>query len=72
MFSQQNQDADPDAIQSSSGESKSEAPVSWPDAMLSADDTSVDVTQDVSPPPDGGWKAWLCSIATPSKTKFLS
>ncbi|KIL86118.1 hypothetical protein FAVG1_10514 [Fusarium avenaceum] len=69
MFSQQKQDADPEAIQSSSGESKSEPPVSWPDGMLSADETSVDVTQDVSPPPDGGWQAWLCSTTTPSKTK---
>lgn len=68
MFSQQKKDADAEAVQSSSGESKSEAPVSWPDGMLSADETSVDATQDVSPPPDGGWQAWLCSTATPSKT----
>ncbi|WXC58399.1 hypothetical protein SNK03_004297 [Fusarium graminearum] len=62
MPPQQEHDTDSDAIRSYNEESKSEAPGCIPDAMLSSDETSNDVASDISPPPDGGWNAWLCTL----------
>lgn len=71
MPPQQEHDTDSDAVRSYNGESKSEAPGCIPDAILSSDETSNDVASDTSPPPDGGWNAWLCSMSIPSINKIL-
>ncbi|KAL3599912.1 hypothetical protein FPOAC2_04140 [Fusarium poae] len=63
MFPQQEHDADSEMVHPALQEIKSEQQETRADGVLSSGEISDgEVARDVSPPPDGGWQAWLCTL----------